>query len=50
MRQKEKDAEDRLTSAKEKASQEIASLTSELTIKAVKKPLPNIWTTQHNQN
>lgn len=37
MRQKEKDAEDRLTSAKEKASQEIASLTSELTIKAVKK-------------
>lgn len=39
MRQKEKDAEDRLTSAKEKASQEIASLTSELTIKAVKKAL-----------
>lgn len=37
MRQKEKDAEDRLTSAKEKASQEIVSLTSELTIKAVKK-------------
>ena len=37
MRQKEKDAEDRLPSAKEKASQEIASLTSELTIKAVKK-------------
>ncbi len=37
MRQKEKDAEDRLTSAKEKASQEIASLTSELTIKSVKK-------------
>lgn len=36
MRQKEKDAEDRLNSAKEKAEQEITALTSELTIKAVK--------------
>jgi len=39
MRQKEKDAEDRLNSAKEKASQEITALTSELTIKAVKTAL-----------
>lgn len=39
MRQKEKDAEDRLTSAKEKASQEIAALTSELTIKSVKEAI-----------
>ncbi len=36
MRQKEKDAEDRLNSAKEKASHEIASLASDITIKAVK--------------
>lgn len=36
MRQKEKDAEERLSSAKEKAAQEITALTSELTIKAVK--------------
>lgn len=39
MHQKEKDAEDRLTSAKEKASQEIAALTSELTIKSVKEAI-----------
>ena len=39
MRQKEKDAEDRLINAKEKASQEITTLTSELTIKAVKETL-----------
>lgn len=39
MRQKEKDAEDRLMNAKEKASQEISALTSELTIKSVKEAI-----------
>lgn len=39
MRQKEKDADDRLMSAKEKASQEISALTSELTIKSVKEAI-----------
>lgn len=36
MKQKEKDAEDRLNSAKDKAAQEISALASSLTIKAVK--------------
>lgn len=36
MKQKEKDAEERLNSAKEKASQEISALAGNLTIKAVK--------------
>lgn len=39
MKMKEKEAEDRITAAKEKAAKEISDLTSELTIKAVKKAI-----------
>lgn len=39
MKMKEKEAEDRIVAAKEKAAKEISDLTSELTIKAVKKAI-----------